>query len=272
MASINVLIDKIKDEQIGASSKRVLVLEGTDDVQIFGHFLRHRSPGWEQHWVLAYANGKKRVLEVLQKEPTWLGVVDCDEWESAECARKIEQYPNLMCLPRYCIESYLVDPDELWALLPRVQQQKIAGGLPALRQLLMSDFHRWVNHGALWAVVNPMMEKLNALGFKGALLNIDVASDDARIQQKLQVWHDFFIPAPIFQDVQDKRAMISGLPLNQQLIQHIHGKQFFETVVVPVLNRALRQQNKKENWLKDLFKGLPAVPADLDLIWQKMGL
>lgn len=271
MASINQIIKKIKDEKIGASSKRVLMLEGTDDVQTFEHFLRHRSPGWEQNWVLAGAGGKKRVLEVLQKEPGWMGVVDCDEWDTAECLQKTQQYPNLMCLPRYCIESYLVIPDELWVLLPSVQQQKIVDGLPALRQLLMNNFERWVNHGALWAVVNPMMEKLNALGFKGALLNIDIASDDVRIQEKLQLWHDFFIPAPIFQDVQDKRAMINGLPLNEQLIHHIHGKQFFETVVVPVLSRALGQQSKEE-WLKDLFKGLPAVPEDLDPIWQRMGL
>jgi len=80
MSAATNRIQEIYETNIGASEKRVLIVEGVDDVSGFSLFLDKVSANWEDHWVIAGAGNKKMVLNILKKEPDWIGVVDRDEW------------------------------------------------------------------------------------------------------------------------------------------------------------------------------------------------
>lgn len=131
MSKLENRIREIKEQQIGNSSKRVLLLEGTDDVQAFEVFLGKRHPNFGKYWVLAEAGKKQNVIDILVQEPDWLGLVDRDEWSDEKITEITQTTENLIFLPRYCIENYLVLPRELWNALPPKQQQKITGALPS---------------------------------------------------------------------------------------------------------------------------------------------
>lgn len=114
MASVKQIIRDIKEQKVATTGRRVLLVEGTDDVTAFQNFLSRKFPAWEQDWILAPAGSKKNVLEALALEANWLGVVDRDAWTDVQIAEKRRNLANLLVLPRFCIESYLIAPEELW--------------------------------------------------------------------------------------------------------------------------------------------------------------
>ena len=109
-----------------------------------------------------------------------------------------------------------------------------------------------------------------ALLVEEALLDVDVAQDDAQIQQKLQEWHDFLDPQQIFNEFSTRYADASRLPQSEQLMRWVHGKLFFEARVHPALNRLLGQRSADQVKV-DLLRTLP-LPSDLEPLWSKMGL
>lgn len=268
--SITERIKKIKEVQIGNSAKRALIVEGADDVDAFQSFLGKAYRGWEQSWVIAEAGKKTEVLAIIRKEPNWIGVVDRDEWSAQKIADLETVQANLWFLPRYCIENYLLVPEELWGALPENQRNKITGDLEKLTQSITNDLARWRCHGVLWSVINPMWEGLRSLGFKEALLDPAIATNETEIKAKLQEWHDYLEPNPIWQSYQDALAQAVQLPVDEQLKRFIHGKYFYEQVVNPLLNQLLGQKAATERQ-KAIFRTLP-VPDDLGPLWQKMGL
>ena len=262
--------EAIKD-QLGKTGVRALVVEGDDDRDFFEALLNRHSPGWESGWVIGSANGKGNVSKILTAESIWIGVVDCDEWtKNAATAAAAALGGRLHVLPRFCMESYLIHADELWASLPGAKQSKVAGGLTMFTQAIHSDIDQWVRHGALWHAVNPLWAGLRAKGFKEALLDLQAAQDDTGIQNKLQEWHDHLEPIQIFAEFRRLRATASVQPLANQLNDWVHGKRRYHEHVVPALNRLIEQQSAKE-WFTDLLRTLN-VPADLNPLWTAMGL
>ena len=164
------------------------------DINAFKSFLTRAHPDWENHWVVAEARKKSEVLAITKKEHNWIGVVDRDEWSQQKIHDIQSEINNLWVLPRYCIENYLIVPEELWLALPTKQQAKITGGVEALNQAIKADLVRWRCHGVLWAVINPLWEGLRTIGFKEALLDPDIATNDEEIKQKLMEWHIFLEP------------------------------------------------------------------------------
>lgn len=270
MSKTDDRIKKIREEKIANSAKRALIVEGADDLDAFQSFLGKARPGWEQKWVIAEAGKKTEVLAIIRKEPDWIGIVDRDEWSVPKIADLTTELPNLWFLPRYCIENYLLISDELWGALPEKQRNKIAGGLTQLTQSISNDLTRWLCHGVLWSVINPMWEGLRSLGFKEALLDPAIATNEAEIKAKLQEWHDYLEPEQIWQNYQVALGRVVQLPVDEQLKQVIHGKYFYEQVVNPLLNQLLGQKAATERQ-RAIFRTLP-VPDDLGPLWQKMGL
>lgn len=270
MSKTDDRIKDIREQQIGNSAKRALIVEGKDDVDAFQSFLGKAHPSWEQKWVIAEAGKKTEVLAIIHKVPDWIGVVDRDEWSTKKIADLETVQANLWFLPRYCIENYLLVPEKLWGALPENQQYKIAGGLVELTQSITNDLDRWRCHGVLWSIINPMWEGLRSLGFKEALLDPEIAINDAEIRAKLHEWHDYLEPEPIWQRYQDALAQIVPLPVVEQLKRVIHGKYFYEQVVNPLLNQLLGQKAETERQIA-IFRTLP-LPDDLEPLWQKMGL
>lgn len=271
MISVNKLIQKIKDEKVGPTGKKVLLLEGADDVDAFSLMLNKKVGNlWEQNWTLAFAEGKKRILEVLQIEPTWIGLVDRDEWNDVTIAEKQGELPNLVVLPRFCLENYLLDPDELWEGFPQEQKNKIGGGVDELRAAIFQEKDKWLRHGVLWSVVNPLWDGLRSLGFKEDLLDVENAQDDEAIRQKLKEWYDYLEHSELFRLFTEQLQVASADSPTKQLHVWIHGKKFYINVIHVVLNRLLGQKNADERKMS-IFR-TRALPDDLAPLWARMGI
>jgi hypothetical protein len=268
MSRLEQKIRDIEEQKIGASDKRVLLVEGVDDVHAITEFAQKKDANISQQWVITEAGKKQNVLEILKKKPEWLGVVDRDEWTAEVIREKKETYPNLWILPRFCIENYLIVASELWDALPPNQQRKISGGEQALKQNIQRDMDRWVKHGVLWSIINPLWEGLRAKGFKESLLDPQLALDEATIQRTLHDWHDYLEPDQLWLNYQQRLADVQKLPCDDQLKQWVHGKKFYSTVVHSVLNQSLGAQ-KSNDRQKHLFKGC-LTPSDFDDLWAMM--
>lgn len=269
MSKTDDRIQEIRNKDMGNIKKRALIVEGTDDSHAFKSFLNKVYPDWETIWVVAEAGNKTEVLAIVKKEADWIGIIDRDEWTQQEIENCENQINNLWILPRYCIESYLIVPDELWNALPPKQQAKIAGGKEALNQTIKTDLERWRRHGVLWSVINPLWKGLRSLGFNNDLLTPEIAGDDQTIKQKLKEWHGFLEPVQIWQQYQEALAHVAGQSENEQFKHCFHGKLFYEQVVHPLLNNQLGQKSASKHQ-QDIFRRLP-VPDDLTSLWQKMG-
>ena len=272
MGKIDVIIRKIKDEQIGRTGKRLLLVEGSDDVAAYRIFVGKKTGNqlWEQSWLLHPAGNKKILLEILAIEPTWIGLVDRDEWGDSAIAEKQRELPGLVVLPRFCMENYLIDPAELWDAFPQVQKDKIQGGLDELSTTILRDQAKWLRHGVLWSVINPLWSGLRALGFKDALLeDVEKVQDDAAIQQTLSDWHEFLQPVKIFEEFQSRHAEVAAKSVPEQLHRWVHGKSFYQNVVHPALDRLLGQKSANERRRSILQSR--ALPGDLAPLWAKMG-
>ena len=175
---------QIKEELIGQTGKQALLVEGTGDVSFFRILLtRKLGANWESGWVLADVGNKKTMTDILAQKTAWLGIVDRDEWTDELITAKQEELRNLFVLPRFCMESYAVDPDELWEALPPKIQGRVAGGLDGLKTEILRDKDKWLRHGVLWSQINPLWSGLRALGFKEKLLGFDVAQEDHLIKK-----------------------------------------------------------------------------------------
>jgi len=179
--------DAILQQQVAATGVQALVVEGDDDRLVVEALLDKVAPGtWATQWCVGIAGKKQHTLQIVDDQTTWLGLVDRDEW-SDNAATAASQAPSragrLHVLPRFSMESYFVDPVELWAALPMIQQQSLNGGQQALDAAITNDLDSWLRHGALWHTVNPLWDGLRALGFKETLLNHANAQNDAVIQQ-----------------------------------------------------------------------------------------
>lgn len=271
MAKIDRLIQQIKDRDLVAfPNKRVLLLEGRDDITAFQMLLTKRNVNWEQDWVLVEAGKKQNVLDILALEQTWFGLIDRDEWSEDKIAHLLQEHSHLMFLPRFCIESYLVNPSEVWQALRPKHQERIAGGEAAFTRRFEQEVHRWFNHAAIWYVVNPLWEKLRSAGFNSALLDVDTVRQDAEVERILRSWGALIDPENLAQEIQQRKAQVESLSLSEQLTISIHGKLFFEKFVDPLLTSFLGQRGREQRQ-RDLFSTLP-VPDDLSPIWVRMGL
>lgn len=235
----------IQNIQDTAQHKSVFVVEGSDDVKIWQHCSLH-NPTWETTWYIAQAGNKKKVLDWLQQQNAWFGSVDKDEWAPEKIDELAQSMPNLCILPRFCIENYLIVPTELWQAIPNKQQSKITGAYDEFAEILLQDLDRYLQHGVLWHIINPLWEGLRSKGFKEDLLTVEHANDLVYIQAKLREWHDFLNP----QHIENKRIeLLNQVRTKQpeiQLCQNIHGKFFFENVVCPNLNHWFGQQSQNE--------------------------
>lgn len=262
--SIRDVREQIRQEVIGAQAKRVFLVEGRDDKEAFRILLERFHPGWEQRWGIAEAGGKRQLLALLKLESDWLGLVDRDEWDQPTIDERLAEYPNLLVLPRFCLENYLINPTELWQAIPAARQEKVEGGEATLRAEILGDLHLYVRHGALWKVVTPLWSGLRALGFKEGLASEDsltTAQDDNEIRRFLGEWETLLDSKRIFSDFQAELVNAQAASASEQFASWVHGKVFWKGVVNPAMNTLLGQMAEKERRRKILRK----LPQPLDL-------
>ena len=261
--------EKIREKLIGYTDKKALLVEGDNDERLFRILLSRRfRHGWENRWVLAVAGGENNVIRILEVESNWVGIIDRDEWDEKVIAEKKSKFNNLFVLPRFCLESYAIDPDELWQALPAKMQGKVDGGHQGLKKEILKDKDQWLRHGVLWSVINPLWTGLRSLGFKEKLLNFDAAQNDDTIKETLKEWHGFLDPDTLFSRFKEKLEEAKQASPKEQITKWIHGKHFFRKKVHPILNRYLGQE-KVETRLNKIFNNMN-LPDDLEPLWTRI--
>ncbi|MBL0385333.1 DUF4435 domain-containing protein [Tumebacillus sp. ITR2] len=261
MAKWTDLRDQILEREVGNLGKRIFLVEGKDDVLCYEAALRSHvgHTEWNTQWSVIDANGKENVLKILKDQPTWVGLVDRDELSDEEVQALQAQYPNLHILPRYCMESYLIVPDELWNMIPSHYRDNFRAGESKFKQMITRDLQKWVRQGVLWSVVNPLQQELISVGFKDHLLDFQIAQDETKIKQKLEEWSSKLDADRLFSTFQTRLEEVLQLPEPVQLTRWVHGKDFWKGRVQPVLRLLMGQRN---NW---------DTPYDIEL-WQHLKL
>lgn len=153
----------VGQEVIGTQAKKVFLVEGRDDKEAFRILMGRFLPGWEQRWGIAEAGNKRQLQGLLGLEPDWLGLVDRDEWDQVAIDKNTATQPNLLVLPRFCLENYLINPVELWQAIPAARQAEVTDGQAAFATAVQGDLPQYLRHGALWKVVTPLWSGLRAL-------------------------------------------------------------------------------------------------------------
>lgn len=265
---------EILEQAVADKQKRVFLFEGSDDVQAYravldNHFGDSR---WNLRWALDYAGSKSFVCKMLQQQPEWIGLVDRDEWDNRTVSSHMNAHPNLRTLPRYCMESYLIVPKEIWAVLPAHYQAKFPKGYESFQAMILRDLAKWVRHGVLWSVINPLQDELISTGFKDYLLHFDNAQDDQVIQSKLKEWGTLFHPQALFETFQNRLQEVNQLSEFEQLTRWVHGKKFWKSRVLPVLIRFLgRRTGDDKPYDVELWEHL-GVPEDMRSILELITL
>jgi hypothetical protein len=251
--------DWVKEIERKNLGKPVLLVEGSDDIPVFRHFLNQHAPDWELRFFLAEAGGKRRVIQgVSTHRPHWLGIIDRDEWSEEEVRTSLEKSAHLRALPRFCIESYFCVPEEIWMTLPEPQKARFNHDIHQLGQPVLGKLPEWVAHGALWRVLQNFK---SSSGLPHELENRPVR-DINEIRRILEQWHNQLAPETIIRGYEQKLNDANILPQMEQLIQYIHGKKFFAQVVVQTLGQKLSGQGKGD-WIQKFFDANMQPPQDM---------
>jgi len=234
----------------------VLLLEGKDDILFFQHFLNQHTPTWRLRLHIAAANSKMQVIQcVTTHRPHWLGIVDSDEWSPEDVLSATQGSPRLKLLPRFCSESYFCHPDELWATLPPLQRARVKDST-TFAQPIWDKLPDWVAHGALWRVLRRLYQ---AAKLPEELERAPI-TDEGRIRAVLQAWHEQLSPDTVLNDYHTELARARSLSRDEQITRYIHGKKFFNQVVVQYLDQTFAGKGA-DDWLQK-FYNIPLMPPE----------
>lgn len=263
---------RIREQKIGEQKNRkVLIVEGNDDEFALIALFKNHHPEYEQNWIIAKAGNKRNVLAVLKEEKNWIGLVDCDEWNQEVIKKEQQKLANLLVLPRFCIENYLINPIEIWQAIPVNQQIKIQNGKKILESIIHSNLLVYIRHCVLWKIITPLWLDLRNLGFKEKLAaeqSVNISQEDEKIQAVLKDWHNLLDPKKIFNKFKQQLEVVENLSVSEQLMSWVHGKIFWKEIVFPQMIRMFGQKSEKE-MKKQLFNNLD-WPKDLDILLIKM--
>lgn len=244
--------------------KKVLVVEGPTDVQMLNLMLdkpefKRENP--MSRWIIGAAGGKTQVLKFLERQPEWHGLVDRDAWTQEEIHEAIRRHPNLHLLPRFCLENFLIDPEEIYPALKSLRILPPSCTKQALTNKIQAAFPHALAHGALWRVIQPLYDGLMARGFNGVLLDFEREFDREAIYMHIDEWHRYLSPGPLMADYERMLKEGRALSEEQALRTWIHGKSFWRFVVLPALENPDRRISP-ERMLRLILKSM-ALPKDL---------
>lgn len=257
------------EKVVGGTPKRVLLVEGTDDLLVVERWPSLIDPNFRQNLYVHAAEGWRRLRDALKCRPQWMGLQDRDEWTEAEIADAPRQYPGLRFLPRPCIENYFAEPSELWTLIPSPQQVNYPGNSSQFATDIGQHFDRYVRHWCMWVVLRVRRRILiERLQFPDALIDRMLDGSpltEAEVQSQLQQWHDVLDAKVVFREYQDLEKESLVLPPEEKLKKHIHGKSFFIRVICGEVLTKIAQKGHQD-WLKDLAANIASVPGDMNAI------
>ncbi len=243
--------------------KRVLLVEGTGDIA-FLTLMLDKPPLREENvladWVITQAGGKDAVLRALGERPDFYALVDQDAWDAQERAEKQREYPHLYILPRFCIENYLVCPDELVKAIPNFEREA-----EAIRQ----EIPKAVRHGCLWRAAQPLYDELIRAGFNRALL-IYPPPDDREMERMLTAWQNLLCPGNLHIRMKDSMREVQDASLDELARKFIHGKVFWRGCVEEYAQKHFPGL-KSDALRRTVFRRLP-LPEDLHIFLRDLFL
>ncbi len=255
---------QIKNE---AGQKSVILVEGASDVFVLSYFFNQMGVGWDAGVLVKAAGDKNRVQKWVKRASNWVGIVDKDMWSVEKTIKLIQDSPQLHILPRFCVENYFCVPSELWNALPAIQKQGKNYG--DFEQQILQKLPDWVAHGALWRVIQKRRSILIYDSAFPSALDASPVTDIDKIRDILHTWYAKLDPEQIIQEYQYELEKAQELSEDDLLKTYVHGKNFFNTVVVnDVLNDLFGQKSANE-WQQLLANtnGL-ALPTDLESFLQ----
>ena len=237
----------------GGGTKKVLVVEGSGDTSFLTLMLDKppfRDMGILERFVIVDAGGKDSVFKILGAHPGYFGMVDRDTWSDAECEKKRGVFPTLFILPRFCIENFLICPDELQNALPELK----------LTAAITAEIPNGIRHGCLWRAAQPLYDELMASGFNKALLQYPPL-DESAMADLTGTWQDI-LSAENIQTRMAEALELSKAESEEALLRtFVHGKVFYKAVVEKRASM-LFPDAVGEKLKVQLFRRI-AVPEDL---------
>ncbi|MDX2077814.1 MAG: hypothetical protein SFZ02_15410 [bacterium] len=238
---------------------RGLAVEGDKDKIIIEAFLdagERNWSNWRSQVKIMPAGSKTKVIDELQpdKSEIW-GLIDKDSSSQKEIDELQAKHQNLLILPRWTIENYFIDPSDLVSLLP--QNLSLAN----ITKTIDESKAEWLKRGALWHV----FEERGLFGehypnprglFKTPMPNKD------EIRHQLEAWNRQLNPDSVLSDYDEKLQEFYNNP-DKNYRLHIHGKKFFQEVIVQALNYGEKAPQDTITWIKQLLKRLTDCPADI---------
>jgi len=254
-------------EKIAGSSKKVILVEGKDDEIACKHLFDKKYHQWERLLSVFSAGGKINVINELKRSPDFIGIIDKDEWSEEDINNIKAEINNLIVIPRYCMESYLVNPDEIWEALPGNIRQNV--NYEVFKNAVLENIDDWTNHSALWHAVLPLYSKLKKSGFNQVLLNeIEKIKDEVFIKAKLNEWHNILDPGNTFEKYRSLLSEITGVSIEERLHKWIHGKKFWEVHVSGKMVEFFGQKSR-EKYANEIWKHR-LIPGDWHEIWPEL--
>ncbi|HLP47001.1 MAG TPA: DUF4435 domain-containing protein, partial [Candidatus Kapabacteria bacterium] len=252
-------------QEIGSNSRKVVILvEGKDDKTAYELLFQNKYSNWEYLFSFHPVTGKDNVIKELENSPDFIGIIDKDEWWEEDIEKNKQKLSNLIVIPRYCMESYLVVPEEIWAALPGIQKEKIK--YDDFRDAILENIEAWTKYAALWHAIQPLYYKLKDSGFNQELLiQDDRILDEEFIRATLNKWHGILDPEKAFNNYRALLSQITALSHREKLQKWIHGKEFWEKHVSQKLVKFFGQKSQKE-YLREIWE-LLEIPGDWADIW-----
>lgn len=245
----------IKDIELASRNLPVLLVEGPDDVTLFEHFFSQHAPGWELRLHIAAAGAKRHVIQgITVHRPEWIGIIDWDEWSLTDVQDAVAGSPRLRALPRFCIESYFCRPQELWAALPPGQRARVGNDPQLLAAPILEHLPDWVAHGAMWRVLRQLYHATRL----PEALEREPVTDEAEIRRILEEWHANLAPESVLAHYRQELAQARQLSPDEQLTRYVHGKRFYNAVVVQVLDHLFAGKGA-DDWFQR-FRDAPIQP------------
>lgn len=265
-----------------AQNKKVLVVEGTTDEAVYREWIAKKlGATWANLVHLETAQDRPRMLSGLR----WLqenddplkdvvfGLADRDEWEQADVAALQNNSPTLLVnQSRHSLQSYFCVPEEIESILSHRDAESGASlfgpHLQALRQQLETARTDYVPHWALSCTIQRANEKVRRDALYPIFFrNTCPLPSDEDVRVKLQEWADILAPNALFNAFDHLRTESLARPLAEQFQSCVEPKLFFGRIVVAGphgLNSI--QRKSSDDWLIELARWSPAMPADLEVI------
>ncbi len=250
---------------------RGVAVEGKDDQVALEAFLSagERDGHW-QNWraqlAIQRADGTSMVIkEVSRTDHVIWGILDRDWRTTEELAELQDKHPRLLFLPRIMIENFIIAPDELMARVPPKQRERLEKS--DFATLVEAERAVWIQHGALSGVLyehGAHQFCRGEEGFPRRLLAKPISSKD-EIKHQFEAWQAHLAPESWLPIYEERLVALQSKTATDQYSHCIHGKDFFNEVVVQKLNRFLGQSGR-DTWWEILFQHTaesPPCPPDL---------